>query len=115
MAADPAPQRRVTVFFRLILAIPHLFLLYWLYLAAGVVAFIGWWVALFTGRLPQFAVIYLSGVLRWTARVYAYNYLLTDAYPPFTFDDDPTYPVRVAIPEPQRGRRRRTASRTSPA
>ena len=102
VAADPAPQGRVTVFFRLILAIPHLFLLYWLYLAAGVVAFIGWWVALFTGRLPQFAVTYLSGVLRWTARVYAYNYLLTDAYPPFTFDDDPTYPVRVAIPEPQR-------------
>jgi hypothetical protein len=102
VAADPAPQRRVTVFFRLILAIPHLFLLYWLYLAAGVVAFIGWWVALFTGRLPQFAVTYLSGVLRWTARVYAYNYLLTDAYPPFTFDDDLTYPVRVAIPEPQR-------------
>ncbi|MCW2890578.1 MAG: hypothetical protein JWO75_67 [Actinomycetia bacterium] len=102
VAADPAPQRRVTVFFRLILAIPHLFLLYWLYLAAGIVAFIGWWVALFTGRLPQFAVTYLSGVLRWTARVYAYDYLLTDAYPPFTFDDDPTYPVRVAIPEPQR-------------
>jgi hypothetical protein len=101
-AAEPAPQRRATVFFRLILAIPHLFLLYWLLLAAGVVLFIGWWGALFTGRLPQFAVTYLSGVLRWTTRVHAYNFLLTDAYPPFTFDDDPSYPVRVAIPEPQR-------------
>jgi hypothetical protein len=27
---------------------------------------------------------------------------LTDAYPPFTFDDDPAYPVRLALPEPQR-------------
>ena len=32
----------------------------------------------------------------------AYELLLTDAYPPFTFDDDPAYPVRLALPEPQR-------------
>ena len=44
----------------------------------------------------------MSGLLRWTTRVNAYYYLLTDVYPPFTFDDDPSYPVRVAIPEPQR-------------
>ncbi len=100
--ADPAPQRRLTVAFRILLAVPHLFLLYWLALAAGIVAFIGWWGALFTGRLPQFAVNFLSGFLRWSTRVYAYEYLLTDVYPPFTLDDDPSYPVRVAIPEPQR-------------
>jgi hypothetical protein len=101
-AAEPAPQRRVTVFFRFILAIPHFFVLYWLYFAAGFVLFVGWWGALFTGRLPQFAVTYMSGLLRWATRVNAYYYLLTDVYPPFTFDDDPSYPVRVAIPEPQR-------------
>jgi hypothetical protein len=101
-AADPVPQRRATVAFRLILAIPHLFLLYILSLAAGVVLFIGWWGALFTGRLPQFAVTFLGGVLHWQARVQAYYLLLTDAYPPFSMDDVPTYPVRVAIPEPQR-------------
>jgi hypothetical protein len=50
--ADPVPQRRLTVAFRILLAVPHLFLLYWLALAAGIVAFIGWWGALFTGRLP---------------------------------------------------------------
>ncbi|MGH3265102.1 MAG: DUF4389 domain-containing protein, partial [Trebonia sp.] len=66
------------------------------------VGFLGWWGALFTGRLPEFAVTYLSGVVRWSTRVAAYEYLLTDVYPPFTFDDDPAYPVRVAIPEPQR-------------
>ena len=49
-AAEPAPQRRVTVFFRFILAIPHSFVLYWLVFAAGFVPFIGWWGALFTGR-----------------------------------------------------------------
>ena len=76
--------------------------MYWLYFAAGFVLFVGWWGALFTGRLPQFAVTYMSGLLRWATRVNAYYYLLTDVYPPFTFDDDPSYPVRVAIPEPQR-------------
>jgi hypothetical protein len=100
--ADPVPQRRLTVAFRLILAVPHIFILYWVSLAGGIVAFIGWWGALFTGRLPQFAVTFLSGLLRWTTRVQAYNFLLTDVYPPFTLDDDPAYPVRVAIPEPQR-------------
>jgi hypothetical protein len=100
--ADQGPQRRATVVFRVILVLPHLFLLYFVSLAAGLIAFIGWWGALFTGRLPQFAVSFLSGYLRWTTRVYAYDLLLTDVYPPFTFDDEPAYPVRVAIPQPQR-------------
>jgi hypothetical protein len=99
--ADPEPQRRVTVFFRLLLLVPHAIVLGVLGMVAGIVAFIGWWGALFTGQLPEFAVDFLSGFLRWSTRVTAYEFLLTDVYPPFTFDDDPAYPVRVAIPEPQ--------------
>ena len=67
-----------------------------------VVAFLGWWGALFMGRLPAFAVAYLSGLARWNARYYGYLYLLTDDYPPFSFDDDPAYPVVIAIPPPGR-------------
>jgi hypothetical protein len=100
--ADPGPQRPSTVFFRHILVIPQSFVLSILSLAAGIVAFIGWWGALFTGQLPGFAVSFLSGFLRWSARVFAYELLLTDVYPPFSLDDDPSYPVRVAIPAAQR-------------
>jgi hypothetical protein len=100
--ADPAPQRRLTVLVRLILLVPHLIVLYVLMLAGGVVVFLGWWGALFTGRLPLWAGTFLAGILRWSARVMAYALLLTDAYPPFSFDDDPAYPVRLALPEPQR-------------
>jgi len=100
--ADRAPQRRVTVLFRLILLIPHFIVLFFLAIAAEVVAFIGWWGALFLGRLPEFAHTFLSGVLRWYVRVYAYGLLLTDVYPRFTLDDDPSYPVRVAVPPQQR-------------
>jgi len=95
--APTARQRRVTVAFRLILAIPHLFVLYFLAIAAGVVVFIGWWGALFMGRLPDFAANYLSGYMRWYARVYGYVFLLTDVYPPFELEDEPGYPVRLAV------------------
>lgn len=90
-----APQRRLTVAFRLIMVIPQLIVLGLLSLAAYVVTVIGWFGALFTGRLPAFAADYLTGYLRWMTRVYAYTFLLTDVYPPFTLDDA-DYPVRVA-------------------
>ena len=95
--APTARQRRVTVAFRLILAIPHLFVLHFLAIAAGVVVFIGWWGALFMGHLPDFAANYLSGYMQWYARVYGYVFLLTDVYPPFALEDEPGYPVRLAV------------------
>ena len=48
-----APQRRATVIFRIILAIPQFFVLFFLGIAAFFVAVIGWFAALFTGRLPS--------------------------------------------------------------
>jgi hypothetical protein len=88
--SGPAPQSRVTVAFRLLLAIPHLLILVTMAVGAGVVAFIGWFGALFTGRLPVFAADFLTGYLRWASRVQAYQYLLTDEYP-----------VRLAVPRGQ--------------
>jgi Domain of unknown function (DUF4389) len=90
----PASQQRVTVAFRAILAIPHLIVLIALVVAAEVVAFIGWWAALFTGQLPPWAHEFITGVLRWQSRVYGYLYFLTDQYPPFTLEDA-DYPVRL--------------------
>ena len=98
IAVGPHKQRRLTVAFRLILIIPQAFVVFFLNLAGFVVAFLGWWGALFMGRLPEFAVTYLSGLARWNARLYGYLYLLTDDYPPFKFEDDPVYPVVIAIP-----------------
>jgi hypothetical protein len=94
--AGPAPQSRLTVAFRIFMAIPQLIVLWLLGVAAGVITIIGWFGALFTGRLPVFAADFLTGYLRWLSRVYAYNYLLTDVYPPFTLDDA-DFPVRLAV------------------
>ena len=93
--AGPARQRRVTVLFRLLLAIPHFIVLYVLTFAAELVAVIGWFAALFTGRLPAGLADFLTGWLRWSTRVYAYAGLLTDEYPPFALADE-GYPVRVS-------------------
>lgn len=94
--AGSAQQRRLTVLVRLILVIPQLFFLALVGIAAEIVLIIGWFAALFTGRLPEFAADFLSGVLRWQARVNAYYLLLTDQYPPFSLEDT-DYPVRVAV------------------
>jgi len=94
--AGSAPQSRLTVAFRIFMAIPQLIVLWLLGIAAIVITIIGWFGALFTGRLPVFSGDFLTGYLRWLSRVYAYNYLLTDVYPPFTLDDA-DYPVRLAV------------------
>jgi hypothetical protein len=92
----PLPQRRLTVLFRFILLIPHYFVLYVLSIAAGVIALIGWFAALFAGHLPEFAAEFLAGYLRWQTRALAYLLLLTGEYPPFALDDA-AYPVRIAL------------------
>jgi hypothetical protein len=89
-------QSRVTVFFRMILVIPQVFVLFFVLIAAYVVAVIGWFAALFTGRLPDWAAEFITGAIRWNTRVLAYEYLLTGKYPPFSLDADADYPVDVA-------------------
>jgi len=92
--AAAAPQARWTVLFRAIMAIPALICLYFVQYAAWVVLVTGWFGALFTGRLPDYAASFLTGFQRWEARAYAYLLLLTDKYPPFGLLDD-DYPVSV--------------------
>ena len=91
------PQRRWTVLIRIILAIPQFFVLFFVGIGALVVVFLGWFAALFTGRLPASFAKFLLGYVRWTTRVYAYEFLMTDAYPPFALDPDPSYPVDVTV------------------
>lgn len=99
--AGTSRQGRWSVGFRILLGIPHYFVLFFLFLAMFFVAIIGWFAALFTGRLPLWAHTYMSGVIRWDVRVTAYVFLLTDRYPPFSFDDE-AYPARP-FPPPEDG------------
>ena len=67
------------------LAIPHYFVLVFLWLAAIFVTFIAWFAILFTGTYPRGMFDFVVGVARWTLRVEAYALLLlTDDYQPFS-------------------------------
>lgn len=92
------PQRRWTVLIRVILAIPQIIVLYFLFVAAFFVAIVGWFAALFTGQLPTGIREFLIGVLKYQVRVHGYLLLFVDEYPPFAFFDAPEYPIQVEVP-----------------
>lgn len=97
----PRPQRRATVAFRIILAIPHFLLLGLLGFFAFLVTIGAWFAALFLGRIPDGMAGFLAKVLQYSARVYGYGFLLTDVYPPFSLDTD-DHPITLAVPPPGR-------------
>jgi hypothetical protein len=69
---------------KLILLIPHLIVVYFLILVAYLILFIAQFAVLFTGSFPAGLHAFLVGVGRWSTRVTAYAYGLTDKYPPFS-------------------------------
>ena len=71
-----------------LLAIPHYFVLLFLWIGALVAIVIAWFAILITGRYPRPLFDYVVGVSRWTLRVTAYAFLLvTDRYPPFSLSE----------------------------
>lgn len=83
---EPAVRDRATIAVRLILAVPHLIVLFFLVLAWALCTVIAWFAILFTGRYPASLYPFALGVMRWLLRVEAYLLLLVDEYPPFTLE-----------------------------
>jgi hypothetical protein len=94
---EPTKQNRLTIFFRLILLIPQYIVVYLLRIVLFFAGIVGWFAALVTGKLPEGLAFFITGVIRWEARVFAYGLLLNDRYPPFSLESNPEYPVDVAI------------------
>jgi hypothetical protein len=80
----PEPRNRVSVGFRLILAIPQFIVLVFIMMAWWVTAIIAWFAILITGRYPPGLFDFGVGCMRWLLRVEAYMLLLVDEYPPFS-------------------------------
>ncbi len=86
-----------------LLAIPHYFVLFFLFIGVFFAKIIAFFAVLITGRYPEGIFNFVSGVLRWSWNVTAYVYLLTDRYPPFALDQDPAYPAQLEITYPAEG------------
>jgi hypothetical protein len=67
-----------------ILAIPHYFVLFFLYIGSFFAVVMAWFAILFTGRYPRNLFGFVEGTIRWHNRVVGYALaLVTDRYPPF--------------------------------
>ncbi|MGE3287784.1 MAG: DUF4389 domain-containing protein [Pseudonocardia sp.] len=87
-----------------LLLIPHIVVLFFLWIGLALVTLVAWVAILVTGRYPRTLFEFVLGVLRWTWRVQYYGYagLGTDRYPPFTLSDVPDYPARIDVAYPDR-------------
>ena len=121
--APTEERNRLTVAFRIILAIPHALLVgtpggvgglpsaglqsgtSWvanvfyngaLGLVAGVMAIVSWFAIVFTGKQPRGLWDLIGFYLRWRSKAVSYMALLRDEYPPFGEGD---YPVQFNLGE----------------
>ena len=101
---DDLRRWRLAVFFRLILAIPHLFWLYIWVIVALLVAIVNWFATLAMGRSPRGLHEFLVRYLRYQTHVWAYFYLAADPYPQFSGKEG-TYPVDLEVDPPEAQRR----------
>jgi Domain of unknown function (DUF4389) len=96
---DGTRRSRLTVFFRLALAFPHLvWLTLWGILAFFAVVF-NWFAVLFTGAPTRGLHRFLSTYLRYQTHVLAFLYLVANPFPGFVGAAG-SYPVELHVSEP---------------
>ena len=104
---EPLRRRRLAVFLRSVLYIPHAIVLgAWTFAAAFLIA-IAWLALLIEGRLPKWLHRFIAAYVRYTGQVTAWFFLLSGRYPdpqhteahPFAIDvaDRPRQPRLVTL------------------
>jgi Domain of unknown function (DUF4389) len=93
-------RSRLTVFFRLLLAIPHLIWLALWSIVAFLAALANWLATVVAGRSPEALHRFLSAYVRYQVHVYAFLYLIANPFPGFTgapgsFPIDPRIAARA--------------------
>jgi hypothetical protein len=108
--ADDLRFSRVTVFFRLPLAIPHIvWLLLWS-IAAFFAAIANWFVTLVRGTPAPGLQAFLTRYVRYQLHVYAFLYLVANPFPGFDGSSG-RYPIDLVVPRPARQSRWKTGFR----
>jgi Domain of unknown function (DUF4389) len=100
---DDRRRSRLTTFFRIFLAVPHIFwLILWSVLAA-LAAIAQWFVTLVRGRPASPLFRFLAAYLRYQTHLGAYVWLIANPFPGFA--GAPGYPVDLELEGPDRQNR----------
>ena len=103
VVTDDLRRRRLTVLFRLPLAVPHLIWSSLFGAAAFTVSIVVWLAVVFEGRAPRSLHRFVASYVRYSTHLTAYLCLAASPYPGFGGGSD--YPVDVEIDPPARQRR----------
>jgi hypothetical protein len=106
---DDGRRSRLTVFFRLFLALPHLIWLVGWSIVAQTASFANWLAVVISGETPPVFHSFLGAYVRYVTHVSAYLFLAANPYPGFV--GRPGYPVDVEFEPPGRQRRLSAAFR----
>jgi hypothetical protein len=100
VVTDDLRRSRLTVFFRLLLAIPHYLWAALLGVALFVVVFLQWWVLLVRGRPAQGLHEFTAGYIRYATHIEAFVLLAADPFPGFYPMSDKPYPLDLEFDPP---------------
>ena len=89
-------RSRLTVFFRLLLSLPHLVWLTLWAIAAYLGSIVNWFATLFAGQSPDALHRFLAAYVRYQSHVYAYLFMIANPFPGFTGRAG-SYPVDPVI------------------
>jgi hypothetical protein len=98
---DDLTRSRLTVFFRILLAIPHYVWAFMIGVAVAVCVFANWFVLLVTGRTPDGLHSFIAGYIRYLTHLWAYLLVAANPYPGFFLISDDRYPLDLEIDPPQ--------------
>ncbi len=92
-------RNRVTTFFRGLLVIPNLIVVYIWGIGFMVTSLLAWFAILFTGKYPPGLYSFGVGYMRMLTDAFAYMHYMTDEYPPWSGTDAKaeSYPVQYSI------------------
>ena len=103
-------RSRLTVFFRLLLAIPHLIWVSLWGIAVFFAVIANWFATLFRGRSPEALHDFIATYIRYATHVFAYLWLTANPFPGFVGKPG-SYPVDLRIGASERQNRWKTGFR----
>ena len=87
-----------------LILIPHVFVIFFLGIAAYFINIIAWFAILFTGRYPKGMWEFMRKLLRYGMRINAYMGVLTVGYPPIGPGEE-NYGLELEVPYPEKSSR----------